>query len=238
MLEFMFNDVLTEIDALARVAEPFIAAESRQVLRNLATNLELLREKDPPTVCNWGISDSHPLKTEEASTRDAQHVTAEITSTWDIRCIGRGTRRRGHADRFALAGIASTRVRLRSTASGAELGMWRMEVADAASPGCYFHVQIMGEGDQGPFPRSLSVPRLPAIHTTPLAAVEYVLGELFGDGWDQTVAQGGVQVQRWAPIHRRWLSRLLKWQLAEVEGAGGSPWLAIKRSKPSATLFT
>src|SRR5436190_1532122 len=135
-LEFAFQDVLDELDAVSLVAEPFIAPESQRVLAELKSGLKSFASEATARSFDWGIP--------------------------------------------------------------AEIAMWRMEVGDARSPGCHFHVQVLGEAEVAPFPKSLSVPRLPAVHSTPPAVIEFVLGELFQATWDKHVAARSVHVKRWA----------------------------------------
>ena len=146
--------------------------------------------------------------------------------------------KKARADRFALTGKTSTRVRIHSAADSAEIAMWRMEIGDSESPGCHFHVQVRGELDDIPFPKALSVPRLPSLHTSPLCVLEFVLSELFQRRWDERVAEEARHLERWAPIQRQRFSRILAWQIKTLrERAIGSPWVALKREKPEPDLF-
>lgn len=225
-LEFLFQEVLTEIDALSKVAERFIAPESREVLPELKGTLELIQDNPSSRIRPWGIDPRRPLRTIVSRHRDAFNLYAEITSIWQIRSV-REAGGRFAPDRFVLAGLTSTRVQLRARADNREIVTWRMEVGDSRSPGCHFHSQL----------GTLSAPRLPAIHTTPLAVLELVLGEVFQDAWDREVAGNGPELQRWGPIHRRWLEQVLNWQLAQVRRSGGAPWTTLKRTKPPHDLF-
>ena len=61
--------------------------------------------------------------------------------------------------------------------------MWKMEVADDAAPGAYFHVQVLGRESDTHFPKALDVPRLPNFLASPLACAEFAISELFQDEW-------------------------------------------------------
>ena len=128
----------------------------------------------------------------------AEDVIGEITSSWAIspwtdKSLKRGTL----VPIFRLTGNASIRVRiLRENAVNAEvteLAMWRMELGAEESPGCFFHIQVLGHKETPPFPASLSVPRLPALAFTPMAALEFLLGELFQAAW-----RGALRSRNWA----------------------------------------
>jgi len=135
-------------------------------------------------------------------------------------------------------GIASTRIRLFDAKDTKRpIAMWRMELGDAQSPGCHFHVQVLGEHDESPFPKSVSIPRLPSIFVTPMAAVEYVLGELFQERWAKAAMESTGNVQRWTGFQKQRLLRLLDWQRRTVERTLTSPWIALKLEKPEATMF-
>src|SRR5262249_11503430 len=135
-----------------------------------------------------------------------QFLVGEISAKWRIKkVVPKNSKKSRPADHFALIGIASTRIRLRcidaNEEPSEEIAMWRMEVADARSPGCFFHVQILGQSDNYPFPQSLPIPRLPSILMTPAAVAEYLLAELFQDSWGSHAARQVPQhLNRWALI--------------------------------------
>lgn len=246
-LEFRFQDVLNEIDALEKIIGSFCSPSHRDVLPQLRTELADVRDTVTDRDWTWGIRNERPFRTtvsRGAYQRDdqgAHNVFAEITSTWTIRRVRPPGKKGQRADRFALTGNASTRIRLYEEAQPGQqplpLGMWRMEVGVAHSPGCYFHVQVLGETDDRPFPHSLDVPRLPGVLTTPPSVVEYVVAELFQDQWLKHLATQTADLNRWIPIQRGRLGAVLKWQLGVVKDAQGSPWMALKQAKPYADLF-
>ncbi len=245
-LEFGFQDVLDEIDALDKIVGSFCDPRSRTVLPQLITDLKSIRDNPADRDWTWGIRQNNPFYTSvsrgayQPDDQGAENVFAEITSTWSIHRIP-PKKKSEKVARFRLAGNASTRVRFyREVPHGRnpnELAMWRAEIGDAVSPGCHFHVQVLGEAEQPPFPRSLDIPRLPALIVTPAAVVEYVLGELFQDTWLQHLSSQGPNLNRWWPIQRRYLGALLTWQLKVVNDASGSPWGALKKAKPDSHLF-
>ncbi len=115
--------------------------------------------------------------------------------------------------------------------------MWRMEIADDASPGCYFHVQVLGEEDRPPFPKSLSVPRLPGFFVTPPFVLEFVLGELFQDEWKREAVRESDSLKMWRPIQLKRLANFLRWQRDKLRDSQGSPWVVLKSLQPDANLF-
>ena len=246
-LEFKFQDVLSEIDALDKIVGPFCQPRSRAVLPQLRSDLESIRDTTTDRDWSWGIREDHAFVTKvshgsyQADDQGEHNVFAAITSTWTIRRVRPPGKKAARAERFALTGNASTRVRLHREATAdapsRELAMWRAEVGDFQSPGCHFHVQILGESEEGPFPHSLDVPRLPGLLTTPPAVVEYVLGELFQETWIKHLASQGADLNRWIPIQRRRLGAVLLWQLGVIKEASGSPWTTLKKAKPHSDLF-
>ena len=114
--------------------------------------------------------------------------------------------------------------------------MWRMEIGDSGSPGCHFHVQILGQTQEIPFPKSLSVPRIPSLIMTPAAVLEFVLAELFQDEWARQVGRNGADLKRWAAIQKKRWQNLLNWKL-EVVSTSASPWTTMKSEKPNVDLF-
>lgn len=244
-LKFSFQQMLTELDAFAHLAEKFIAPESRTVLPQFKALLENYRDQQTRDPFDWKIQSANPLKTRvsageyEVGKGGKHGVIAQIDACWRIRRIPLA-KKTARPLYFELAGIASTRVRLICEAGeGAEhreLAMWRMEVGDDNAPGCHFHVQVLGEKADFPFPNSVPVPRLPSVILTPAAVAEYVLAELFQDDWASHVAYDTPHLRRWAPIQGDRLAKLLGWKL-ELLRVGGSPWTTIKRHKPDAALF-
>jgi hypothetical protein len=246
-LEFRFQDMLDEVDALSKIAVDFIDAGHRSVLAELGTVLENIRDEPSERRRRWGIEQSNPLRTELSfggyqKNNEGQHnIFAEITSAWEIQRIKPPGKRALRADRFALKGLASTCVRLMrkdaQDGTAEQLAMWRMEIGDSQSPGCHFHVQVLGESADPPFPKSLDVPRLPGIIATPLAVIEYVLAELFQDDWPKHVATQSAHLNRWAPIQKRRVTAVLDWQSKVVRESSGSPWATLKNNKPDVGIF-
>jgi hypothetical protein len=193
---------------------------------------------------DWAISQGHPLKTVvsrgayELGSGGHHSIFAQVTAKWRIRKAEQ--KARGQIQQFKLVGIASTRVQLICAASGEnserEIASWRMEIADGKSPGCFFHVQVLGQGTDFPFPSSLPIPRLPGFILTPAAVMEFVLAELFQESWAKHVVRNSTHLNRWIPIQQVRLSRLLKWKLS-VLSSGGSPWTTLKQKRPEPTLF-
>src|SRR5882724_4305669 len=115
-LEFSFQDVMDEIDAVSLVAEPFIAPESQNVLAELRGNLRGFQEGARVAPFDWAIPLERPLCTRasvgeyEDGCEGALSVYAEITSMWTIRQV-RGRSVKAKAERFSLAGKTSTMVR-------------------------------------------------------------------------------------------------------------------------------
>jgi len=64
-----------------------------------------------------------------------------------------------------------------------------------------------------------------------MAAVGFVLGELFQAAWDETVQGTTGPANRWRSIQKRRMTAILKWALDEVNSARSSPWMEIKAAK-------
>src|ERR1700730_16816167 len=245
-LVFQFQEISDELEGFHLLSQEFIAPEARFVIPQFKEALDGYREQPTTDKYYWQISSENPLRTVvscgdyEVGGHGALNVFAEIDACWCIRRMSE-KKKSMPARQFRLEGIASTRVRLWREASNQapqkEIAMWRMEVGDDASPGCHFHVQILGELAGEPFPKSLSIPRLPGLFLTPAAVVEFVLAELFQEAWAQHVGRDSPHLKRWAPIQARRFKRLLEWKLGILGEDGGSPWTMIKRQKPNSTLF-
>jgi hypothetical protein len=118
-----------------------------------------------------------------------------------------------------------------------DLAMWRVEVASDDSPGCHFHVQVLGKTHDLPFPSTLSVPRLPSCIITPMAVLEFVLAELFQDEWRKYAVGDRDEIKRWRSIQRQRFEKLFAWQTGVVKDCTGAPWTVLKLTKPDRDLF-
>jgi hypothetical protein len=244
-LTFLFQEVISEVDAFSHLAKEFIEPNSRFVLPQFKSELESYRDQPREDEYKWQIGSDFPLRTTvskgeyEVGGGGEHHIFADIDACWSIQRIPQ-KKKSMPARQFKLTGIASTRVRLwceTGESEKKEIAMWRMEVGDSASPGCHFHVQVLGELSNFPFPKSLSVPRLPGLILTPPAVAEFVLAELFQERWPEHVGQDSPHLKRWAPIQEERFKRLLEWKLGLLKKNTGSPWTTIKRQKPDGTLF-
>ena len=81
---------------------------------------------------------------------------------------------------------------------------------------------------------SLDVPRLPSFLITPGDCLDYVLGELFQEGWPKRYEETNpAHIGRWLSSSRRRIAAILKTTLDAAESANRtSPWLAIKQWYP------
>lgn len=242
-IRFKFQDVLAETQAFASIADKFTADGARRVLPDFHRSLETYRNTDTKGSHLWEISTRSPLVTTHSQSYDrkaAKHtVIAEITAAWEIQRESPGKKSRP-AEFFSLSGIASTMVRLKAINKDntrTDLAMWRVEIADKKSPGCYFHSQILGDLDAPPFPKSLCVPRLPTILLTPAAVAEYAYSEIFQNAWQKHLQSQTSELQVWSPIQIRRYQRLLKWKLECLSASSGSPWVNLKIAQPHADIF-
>jgi hypothetical protein len=239
------------------VAGDFLAPGGEEILEQFRRRLEQIQNAAPIAgtlngklgrVYDWELFEDEPLITRastsyEPGTRSGgEEIGAKVTAIWQIRPAPK--RKRSMAsESFCIAGKASVKVEWYEMLEGElfdPLGMWRMEVADSYSPGCYFHVQIQGEDGrvERPFPHSVPVPRLPCIAFTPMAVLEFVLGELFQDTWAAHTRVMTSSVETWRGIQRERLERLLGWQRQMIRDNSAPPWTTLKMARPHVGLFS
>jgi len=245
-LEFNFDDVLEEIGAMKQIANAFLDATAPAALDALASELIAIRTNGVDHIYTWRVPDHAPIKTRisigdyDPDSQGEHNVVAELTSIWEITPSAKPQNTR-KPKTFKVMGKASTRIRIRQSGGahdGRELCMWRAEVGSAGAPGCFFHIQVLGELADPPFPHSVSVPRFPALAITPVTALEFALGELFQDEWRREAAKEGGPRDIWKGIQRKRLLAILDWKRDLVESCMGSPWRALKCAKPAFNLFT
>jgi hypothetical protein len=244
-VQFSFQEMLVEVNAFAGLAEDFIAAGSKHVLSRFRGQLENYRNSATREAFDWEIPESDPLTT--IGTKDYEpggggqrFLVAQISAKWRIKKEP-SPKKSMQAHFFSVTGLASTRIRLkcvgRNNQPSEEIGMWRMEIGDPKHPGCFFHSQILGESNDFPFPHSLPIPRLPSIIMTPASVAEFVFAELFQDSWGPSAALRVPHLNRWAPIQKERLKRLLDWKIQLLTKSSGSPWSSLKAAQPNDDLF-
>jgi len=228
-LRFRVADLQNELINLETLARPRLPRTQHGRLRQLAD--ELLRFSQRPGTTTWGWPEDDPLVLAASAGAyqpgrgGRERIVAKIDARWELRRVDKGT--------VEVAGLASVRVWFNEGA----LGMWRMELGDESAPGCFFHVQILGQDEGRPWPKSVDVPRLPGLVATPASVVEFVLGELFQDDWPKEVARSRNAARQWQGVQRRWWTAMLGWQREIAAEAEGSPWAAIKAAKPDRDLL-
>jgi hypothetical protein len=241
---FSINDIILELECAKGLAGRFLVSHEA-VFSRLRVQLESLREEASRSDVAWEISPSQALRTivsegQYESSGKGKPVFGTLSFRWEVRRI-HPKKLKQPARYFQLVGIASTTTRVFEVnddgSQGKELAMWRTEVGDDNSPGCHFHVQIRGEDDEGPFPKRLSVPRLPGYLATPMAALEFMLAELFQERWKKHVVAETDDLKRWRAIQKRRFEKLLGWQTETISRATQSPWSVLKAAKPPERLF-
>lgn len=246
-MKFRFADVFLELESMLTLSKPYIDASSHFVLPQFRTGLQGIQSSRQVSA-RWEIPEEKPLVTRpsqgeyEPDSNGGLSVFAEISCIWEISCVPTKSSKTLPSE-FELHGLASTKVRIKQVNEDGSTqcaAMWRMEIGDSSAPGCHFHVQVLGELQDGPFPKSLPVPRLPGLPATPLLVVEYVLAEMFQDEWQRSVVgQKRPELQMWRGIQSQRFKRFLEWQGEIVSSTSlGSPWTELKVKKPDADLFT
>ena len=210
-LIFRFDDMRREVEGFFALAKDFLDPSAEACLQIFADKLGIIRQKaplsnNPPEVLNrkygWSIPDNQPLLTrpsrayEKGKRKGGPLICARITSIWELSPEPRKSRH-DVPKHFYLSGNASVRVEWMDNCDHKSMGSWRMEISDDASPGCYFHAQILGDEPHPPFPHSVTVPRLPCVASTPMAVLEFVLGELFQDQWENHSMNPSPQMEAW-----------------------------------------
>lgn len=231
-LQFSHGKLVEETVALMGMAKHFLAADGPGVLTALQRHLERIGETATDHVQELAL---RPLRTKptcdyERGTRaGGKKIYALISGLWELLPIGAT----GPNRKIAFVGKASTVIEFwpedclwREVQEPSErLAMWRIELGADDAPGCYFHSQILGDTDKTPFPKTIPIPRLPSPFVTPMAAVEFALGELFQDRWQEEARRSRDAQRRWRGIQKRRWKKLLTWQCHLVTRRSSSPWV-------------
>lgn len=245
-LFFSFTQMTTEIESLCKSSAGFMdPRSSNEVLPLWKQKLTGYQNNTMTAKWTWEIPDTTPVRTIASKgyrrTEKATYkVIGTLSAAWEIqKVVEIGKKKNAPSTHFALIGLASTKVCILDETSGDELARWRFEVGDAGSPGCHFHVQVLGGSVDPPFPKTLDVPRLPGILITPMDAMEFLLGELFQEEWKYEVSKQNQNVSSWAGHQRNRLIKVLGWQMEKLEESRGqsTPWNWLKSRRPEPKIL-
>ena len=177
-LVFRFADLVKEAEALKSVGRDFLDRNTDWALDHFKDHLESIWSAKSETPIRLNLN---KLRTIEANLR-GKNLYAEISGTWELTPLGvRSEKEQIRCRReVVFSGIASTKLELYLVGRADRIAMWRLELGAVDSPGCYFHAQVLGDSVCPPFPKAVKIPRLPSFFVTPMAAIDYVLGEVFG----------------------------------------------------------
>ena len=244
-LQFQYRELVDETVALGKMAKGFLEPNGEDVLVALERELDRIGQLSTECVLDLQL---HPLRTrstrsyEIGSRSGGIDIYAYVTGIWELRPLGqRGKPKR----KVEFSGKASAKIEIwrqdylwrEKDLPDKRLAGWRIELGAHDSPGCYFHIQILGDRDAPPFPRSIPIPRMPSPFVTPMAAVEFVLGELFQDEWSREASRACHHHSRWSTIQRKRLECLLEWQRLAMGAGQSSPLMNLKEAKPPPELF-
>ena len=205
-LQFPCRELVDETSALREMAADLFVCDGP--LKALERHLERIGEMSAERDRTLRLK---PLRTkptrdyERGSRSGGPKIYAHVTGKWELRPVGLTRPNR----MVAFTGTASAVVELwpaecqwrEEQDRGSRLAMWRIELGTHDSPGCYFHCQVLGDLDESPFPKTVPIPRLPSPFVTPMASLEFVLGELFQDQWSRTANRATHSHQRWRAIN-------------------------------------
>jgi hypothetical protein len=243
-LRFRFAELVREVSTLRVITRDYLDSSTLWALDRFKEQLEHIWEAVPEATTTILTLPSlstivSPGHYEPIGGTGSMHVYAKISGTWEVKPVGHHSKKEKGRQKRSLefCGIASTRIELyEEGADTISIAMWKMELGDSLSPGCYFHVHVLGDGES-PFPKAVSVPRLPSLFITPMAVVEYVIGELFQDRWAQAVAEENGDILHWRSLQKERFIRLFNWQKSSLEAAISTPWMTLKAAKPPGELF-
>jgi hypothetical protein len=233
-LRFSFATLQREIESVSKLAHRYLTRDGVHRLTKAKQQLDLFKSK-PAQMVVWEVPESEPIRTKLSVAEYEQrgggkgkgpHIHGALSFKWQMTTSEKAVKD------MLLCGKASTIIRL-CEGEGDEapiISVWKMEigVGAAESPGCFFHVQVPSvDGDTQPAV-SVPVPRLPIFPPTPMACLEFALGELFQMGWVKHVDRAGTPLSVWRGIQQAHLSRHFTWQLEQITKTEGSPLMHLK----------
>jgi hypothetical protein len=238
-LLFKYSEMVADVRRARMIAAPFLDSEAERVLSNLETSLRNARNHQGMHRQRIAIADIWPVRTRASTSysRDRREsIVGTLAFAWDIQNADNSQRQQGY---FALVGAASTSIMLHRPPEegGALVARWQMECGDHESPGCHFHSAVNQYGQDGLFPEWLKVPRLPSVLLWPMDALDFLLGELFQDEWLKHISRKDDERRAWGKGQQDRIEGLLRWQLEVLEDWNTTPWMALKKAKPTRKIL-
>lgn len=232
-LSFHLKDLQEESTVLPILASKYLDPSGTHRIAAATDSLKIAAtQKDRQFT--WQIPEDGPIRTlpsrgEYESRNDGDnpkgvHVVGQLSFKWQMR-----TDSEKPVKSAVLDGNATTKIHLLNADDQTEISMWRMEIGPADAPGCCFHTQVLGAGENPPFPKWMPVPRLPSFPPTPMSCLEFLLGELFQRGWSEQVQRDTSESRAWRGVQTRRFTSFLDWQqriLAEKSPV--SPLIRLK----------
>ncbi len=232
-LQFPIIDFVREVQILHRIAADFLDDKYIWSLFEFEDSIKGLSKAAKESKLRLELDPLHTIPTKIKG----QEIYAVFTGVWDVSPTDKPQRKKS-SRKIRFCGIASTKVELYEVGdSAAPISMLRFELGTHNSPGCYFHTQILGESADPPFPNSLSIPRLPTLFVTPMAAIEYVIGELFQEKWKNATKGSTADAHKWRKLQLDRLKLLFDWYQDSMTELDTSPWMSIKSAKPKDDMF-
>lgn len=232
-LSFWVEDLISETECIVSMGEQFIETGFHWVLPNYREQLQ--------SVASAGMKLEQRITLDVLQTRLAdvrgRQVYARIRGNWQVTPVSQRVKKSAYNRKIAFSGIASTMIELFQDDSEERVAMWRIEIGSKGAPGCFFHVQVLGDSVHPPFPKTIEIPRLPSFFATPMSAVSYAFGELFGHEWTEAIAAGRNHGSRWTDLQRHLFSRQLEWYSQIIRESDNPNWMAIKEATPRHDLF-
>jgi hypothetical protein len=235
-MKFKIADLQRQMNEIAEIASEYLDRGSKEKLKDAARNVKFISKQ--PTG-KWQIDRSDPIKTIPswgACEKDGKGKDLQgwMSFVWGMK--------RGRNGIVELNGKASTVITIHEIekngrsyrlkhAESEWLQRWNIDVVtDEGAPGPAIHAQISNRAN-------VPVPRLPSILFTPADCLDFLLGELFQENWEEHLA-GHSHTASFAVSQQDRMQRLLKEHDSRLQDRGRlSAWTNFKKGRPTDDLF-
>ncbi len=226
-LRFKIAELERETIAMKTMGKRFLEPQTSWVLDRFLSNLQSIggahKGKHKGKDHSLELQCLRTIPSDQYDRKVSREIYAVISGIWDLRPLEKGE--------IEFCGKASTKIKLYASDDSktkTRLAMWRLELGDEKSPGCYVHAHILG---------ALPIPRLPSLFVTPMSAIEFVLGELFQDEWAKATSSNANDTPYWRELQKKRLQKLLSWYQDQMKNLVSSPWISLKQAKPEDGMF-
>lgn len=246
-LIFSYHDVEMELESAQAAFRSYLDPSSPDIIRGLKEELRQHRSTKSDRTFSWSTRRDAPICTQptckgeyEPGNKGGKTLMAKVGFKWEIRSVWSRKNKGGRnpPQHFCLNGIATVCIDIWDVNKNKSVSCWDFDVATPGSPGCFFHAQVPDKKYITEDLFTCPVPRIPIFIYTPMDALDFILGELFQDGWKYHVAEKKARFIHQNQQQKLRFERTFDWLKNTIKTCEvGSVWSHMKSQEPHVMLL-